>query len=244
MTDEPDKIVRIFPTAEVSPEAARRSGQRLNQFISDAMSRAADTVANDRAKQAADAKSYLNTLREAFARELECMARGYVAHEHLIIKQVYDKLRELPLEDEYGKLISPFLFFSQHVVMTLMSVRNAPQNAYYQYWDHPSGLLAKMLERLCDIDPLDPMKPFSDNARWWPREFPVIPDWVATALEEITEVYDKRERDGGEGLRPPARQAYRSHTEGMREARDIIYKHMPAQPLAPDPIIDPNFRVY
>ena len=95
------------------------------------------------------------TTQEAAAREIECMARGHVAHEHIVLDKVVERIRQLPEPKTAREAIK-----SAHEFVE--KVRKEHTILYVHCLDFAH-------KRLDEIDIKDPMEPFSDNKGWWPR---------------------------------------------------------------------------
>lgn len=101
--------------------------------------------------------SQLEAFREACAREVEWMARGHAAHEHVVLIVVVDRIRaiDLALVENGADIVS-----AAHEA--IMHVRGEHPDYYKTCLDYAD-------ERIAKININDPMKPFSDKSQWWPR---------------------------------------------------------------------------
>lgn len=95
------------------------------------------------------------TAQEACAREIECMARGHVAHEAVCLLKLVKTIRALPASDSVAEAI-------------LAATRAALKQKEAET-GHYRVLMDWAVERLIQVPDEDPMEPYSDREKWWPR---------------------------------------------------------------------------
>lgn len=172
-------------------------------------------------------RSPQETVKEAIAREIEHLSRGYVAHEATILLDVAKRIRDTVYAPT-ATIIDVVLGAADVII----AMKHDERWAWYQYWGHPDGLFHRTYARLSAINILDPMEPFSDKAQWWPRESPPVPEWVTNAIHEITLTESSVVQARGDLKREsPAYNFASGNLKGLANARNIIYKHMPARPV-------------
>lgn len=99
----------------------------------------------------------LQTIREACAREIEWMARGHVAHEHVVLDIVVERIRAIDL-----MLTTSATDIVEAAHEVIMHVRGEQPDMFRHCLDYA-------VAQLEEIKLNDPMKPFSDSEKWWPR---------------------------------------------------------------------------
>lgn len=95
------------------------------------------------------------TAQEACAREIDSMARGHVAHEHVVLARLATCIRNLPASESAAAAILDAAFLA-HVIKQ-------------QVPGDERRLMVEAMNRLIMVSNKDPMEPYSDRDLWWPR---------------------------------------------------------------------------
>ena len=95
------------------------------------------------------------TAQEAAAREIEWKCRGHVAHEHVFLAKIVERIRALPAQPT--------------VEGALLAAARAAYNMKDGRTQDEKRLCDEAVNRILFISPADPMEPFSDKCNWWPR---------------------------------------------------------------------------
>ena len=98
----------------------------------------------------------LITLREAYARELEQMGRGYAAYQQVILNNTAECVRKCRI-DGGDSLIN--------AAIDIIDSAEKQSSLLPGFKE----MFAEARSRLQVIDTNDPMKPYSDRNQWWPR---------------------------------------------------------------------------
>lgn len=97
---------------------------------------------------------------EGICREVEYMARGHVAHEADVILQIARALRRLALEPDADSR-TPDQVLERVEARLNLSIENQRE--------HNERLVELCRERARSVDLSDPLEPYSDKDKWWPR---------------------------------------------------------------------------
>lgn len=95
------------------------------------------------------------TAQEACAREIECMARGHVTHEAVCLLGLVKTIRALPAADSVAEAI---------LAASRAALKQKESEA-----GHYRVLMDWAVERLVQVSDEDPMAPYGDREKWWPR---------------------------------------------------------------------------
>lgn len=103
------------------------------------------------------------TIHEACARAIEWKCRGHVAHEHLFLDTVIERIRAVPRQDKAYEIYT--------AVLTDLTQMNADLEAEGPAYANKARLVADSITRISEevgarMD--DPMNIYSDHHKWWP----------------------------------------------------------------------------
>lgn len=103
------------------------------------------------------------TIHEACARAIAWMARGHVAHEHLFLDTVVERIRAVPRQEKAYEVYT--------AVLTDLTRMNAVLEAEGPASANKARLVAVSMSRIMEeVGPRldDPMIIYSDHHKWWP----------------------------------------------------------------------------